>query len=278
VCSFHQIDLTWLPRRSARKHRIQGITVGLFSFYLLQRWLGWCRCRHALTPVAADTARLGSSTRWLGDHSLLPVFRDARSVPRLCSLADALTRGRLSRLGFAERSPKPCDALWTSANCVSIRRFLMSQSRTSRRSDLAPCRLPTELLPTTWLVVLDLVFTCCWSTWFFGFDNWVILLDWLLVIDWSSSYSSAALYRASRNRYFPFAHGPQVICTPGPTSKDPFWPICPRPTESNVLALSCWSSYAMCNAGAPSSCWDVAHLLVQSPRQSPKSGAFRYFP
>jgi len=28
----------------------------------------------------------------------------------------------------------------------------MSQSRTSRRSDLAPCRLPTALLPTTRLV------------------------------------------------------------------------------------------------------------------------------
>jgi len=36
----------------------------------------------------------------------------------------------------------PIDALWTSVTCVSIRRFLVSQSLTSRRSNLVPRRLP----------------------------------------------------------------------------------------------------------------------------------------
>jgi len=46
----------------------------------------------------------------------------------------------------------------------------MSQFRTSRRSDLAPCSLPTALL-TTWLLVIDLLFSCCWLTWFFD-SSW----------------------------------------------------------------------------------------------------------
>jgi len=36
----------------------------------------------------------------------------------------------------------------------------MSQSRTSRRSELAPCVLPTALLPTTRLVVAPSLITC----------------------------------------------------------------------------------------------------------------------
>jgi len=40
---------------------------------------------------------------------------------------------------------------------VSIRRSLMSRSRTSRCSNLDPCRLPTAMLTTTWLVVLVLL-------------------------------------------------------------------------------------------------------------------------
>jgi len=97
--------MTWLPRRSVRKHRVQRVTVGLFSFYLLQRvggsvglgvassWLQWLlmlfiSARRCVDSVIAD----------------LPVSRDARGIPRLCSLSDALTRGRLSRLGLAERS------------------------------------------------------------------------------------------------------------------------------------------------------------------------------
>jgi len=100
--------MTWLPRRLVWKYRIQRITVGLFSIYLLQRFgcLVWSRCRLALIPMAANNARLGSSTRWLGDRWLLPVSRDARDFPRPCSLADALTRGRLSRLGLAKKSAK----------------------------------------------------------------------------------------------------------------------------------------------------------------------------
>jgi len=76
-----------------------------------------------------------------------------------------------------------------SATWVLIQRILMFQSWTSRRCDLAPCRLPTALLITTWPVVDDLLFSCCWLTLFF--ETWLILLDWLLVIDLSSSQSSA---------------------------------------------------------------------------------------
>jgi len=39
----------------------------------------------------------------IADSLLRPVDSEATGVPRLCSLADALTRGCLSRLGLAER-------------------------------------------------------------------------------------------------------------------------------------------------------------------------------
>jgi len=97
----------------------------------------------------------------------------------------------------------------------------MAQSRTTLRSDLAPCRLPTALFPTTWLVVVVLLLV----DWFFNFDNWMILRDWLYLIDWSSCQLSAALNRAFGNRYFPFPHGPLVYSIS--------WPLCPLPTASN---------------------------------------------
>jgi len=64
------------------------VTVGFIIVVLVQRMCGW--------------AGLGIFFLWF----LAPVSRDARSG-RLCSLADALPWGRLSRLGLAESS-----ALW----------------------------------------------------------------------------------------------------------------------------------------------------------------------
>jgi len=49
----------------------------------------------------------------------------------------------------------------------------------------------------------------------------------------------AALYRASGNRYFPFAHGPLNLSTPGPKSVDPVWPTCPLRTASNRGSAHC---------------------------------------
>jgi len=61
-------------------------------------------------------------------------------------------------------------SLWY--RCVSTRICQMTQSQTYRRSDLAPCRLPTALLTTTWLVlhvllvgVQSLTFISDWSWW-----------------------------------------------------------------------------------------------------------------
>jgi len=42
-------------------------------------------------------------------------------------------------------------------NKIKIRRLLMSQPRMSRRSDRAPCRLPTVMLPTIRLVAVWLI-------------------------------------------------------------------------------------------------------------------------
>jgi len=46
-------------------------------------------------------------------------------------------------------------------------------------------------------------------------------MDLLFVIDGTKRQRSAADYRANGNRYFPFAHGPLVLFTPGPKSMDP---------------------------------------------------------
>jgi len=54
--------------------------------------------------------------------------------------------------------------------------------------------------------------------WLFSLVSWLILTVWLLVIDWSCCQRSAALYRASGNRYFPFTHGPPNLSTPDPNS------------------------------------------------------------
>jgi len=82
-----------------------------------------------------------------------------------------------------------------------MRRFLMSQSRTSWRCfrRLALWWLPRRLLVDTLV-------------------SWLILTVWLLVIDWSSCQRSAALYRNSGNRYFPLTHGPLNLSTPVPNS------------------------------------------------------------
>jgi len=60
------------------------------------------RCRHALTPLAADDARLGSSTRWLGDRGLL-----APSCSSRC-LEIALDSQRDHQFGLKEALPY-CD-------------------------------------------------------------------------------------------------------------------------------------------------------------------------
>jgi len=123
----------------------------------------------------------------------------------------------------------------------------------SRRSDIAAFRLHTALLTTTWLVV-----------------DWLILLDWLLVIDWWCSQSSAALFRASGNRYFPFLYGrwysPHQV--QGSRIQYGLFVLDPR-LPPGVRCLG---------AILPFCCWNVALLLlVQSPRQRPKSGPIRYF-
>jgi len=65
--------------------------------------------------------------------------------------------------------------------------------------------------------------------------------------------------------------------------REPLFPFCERPAGTlhvhvHVLALSCWSSCGTCHVGSPSRCWDVAVLLlVQCPRQCPKSGPFHLF-
>jgi len=101
----------------------------------------------------------------------------------------------------------------------------MSQSRPFRRSDLAPCRLLMTLLPTTWLVVVNLAFPV-WPGWL---GSLTLITDWSWQIE-----SSWSLYRASRNRYYPFAHGP-----PGPKSTDPVWSLCPIPTTATWNPMCC---------------------------------------
>jgi len=41
VCSSHQIYMTWLPRRSVRKQRVQMVTVGFILVVFVQRVCGW---------------------------------------------------------------------------------------------------------------------------------------------------------------------------------------------------------------------------------------------
>jgi len=41
VCSSHQIYMTWLLRRSVRKHRVRIVTVGFILVLLVQRVSGW---------------------------------------------------------------------------------------------------------------------------------------------------------------------------------------------------------------------------------------------
>jgi len=83
--------MTWLPRRSVRKRNSRNNSRFIFALPITACWcLGWSRCRRELFPIAADTTRLGSPTRWLGDRWLLPLTRDAPGAPRLCSLAEAI--------------------------------------------------------------------------------------------------------------------------------------------------------------------------------------------
>jgi len=142
----------------------------------------------------------------------------------------------------------------------------MSQSRTSRRSSLAASRLPTALLKTTLLIVVDLFFA-----------NWLILLDWRLVIDWWCSQSSLALYRASGNRYFPFSYGPLVLFTLGPNYVVPVstaynW----NPTSRRLPA----DSPMVCGTPGSRSAAEMAlskvHGRVQSPVRSVISFCIRH--
>jgi len=146
----------------------------------------------------------------------------------------------------------------------------MSQSRTSRLSSLAASRLPTALLKTTLLIVVDLFFA-----------NWLILLDWRLVIDWWCSQSSSALYRASGNRYFPFSYGPLVLSTPGPNYVVPVstaynW----NPTSRRLPA----DSPVVCGTPGSRSAAEMWHLFslskvhgrVQSPVRSVISICIRH--
>jgi len=112
---------------------------------------------------------------------------------------------------------------------------------------------------------------------------------WLLVIDWSSFQAlrpyigppssscqrSAALYRASGNLYFPFAHGPLDLSTQGPKLLPPGWPTCPSSTASNRCSAHCYrpaDSRAACGTCVPPHCRDVI-LLSRSEVHggSPKS-------
>jgi len=145
----------------------------------------------------------------------------------------------------------------------------MSQSRTYRHSDLTLCGPHTALLTTTGLVVVDLLFSCCWLTWFFNI--WLILLACLLVIHWSSSQSSVTIYRAAGN--------PLILSILGPKSTDPVWPLCLRPTVTTWNPMS-WRYPAepsvACGTQArrpPAEMWHFfswskVHGRVQSPVRS----------
>jgi len=108
--------------------------------------------------------------------------------------------------------------------------------------------------------------------WLFTLVSWLILMVWFLVIDWSSCQRSAALW-TSRNRYFPFAHGPLNLSSPGPKSVTPVWPTCPLRRASNRGSAQCYHPAGSRDAcHVPLRCRDVALFLpVQSSRQSPKS-------
>jgi len=97
----------------------------------------------------------------------------------------------------------------------------------------------------------------------FALISWLTLTDWLLVIDWCSCQRPAALYRASGNCYFPFAHGALNLSTPGSKSMVPVCPTCPSRTASN------WSSVYCCRP-------DGSHDAFGTPF-SPAPVEFLYF-
>jgi len=103
MCSSHKIFMTRLPHRTVEKHRIQSITVGLFSFYLLQRvcWFQWLLilfvlARRHVDSVIADSfvcpgmlvvslASAYSPTQWL--EAVCRVLDSQKDRP--CGLREA---------------------------------------------------------------------------------------------------------------------------------------------------------------------------------------------
>jgi len=137
----------------------------------------------------------------------------------------------------------------------------MSQSRTSRCSDLAPWGFRWRCLRRLDLLLL----TCCSHA-----------AGWLgsLITDWSGWIDSSwSTYPASGNCCLYLAYGPLVLSTPGPKSRFSLFAL-----ESYVLALACWSSCGMWHADAPSRCWDVALLLLVQSRKVYKGIRMRFRP
>jgi len=145
----------------------------------------------------------------------------------------------------------------------------------SRRTNLALRRLPQRCFSDD--------STCCGFLvvslvdWLFTLVSDLILTGWLLLIDWSTCLRSAALYRASGNRYFPFAHGPLNLSTPVPKSVTPIWATYPSRTAFNRYCAHCCRAAGSRDACRPPVCRSTAFLLpVHSSRQSPRSVEFRY--
>jgi len=89
----------------------------------------------------------------------------------------------------------------------------------------------------------------------------------MILPDWSSCQRSAALYRASGNRYFPFAHGPLDLSTPGPKSVPPGWHTCPLRTASNRCSAHCCrpaDSRDACGTPLCRSTAEMWHFLTRS--------------
>jgi len=135
----------------------------------------------------------------------------------------------------------------------------MSKSRTPPRSDLAPCRLSTALLTTTWLVVVD--FSCCWLTWFFDFEtDW----SWWIESSWSTDSAPRALrpyigHRITVISLFRTARWYSSLQVQGPRI---------------LFGLFVLDQRLPPRRHAPKT-WHF--FFDQGPRERPKSGAFRYF-
>jgi len=93
---------------------------------------------------------------------------------------------------------------------------------------------------------------------------------------------STAIYRASGNRYFPFAHGPLNLSTPVSKSVTPGWPTCPLRTASNRCSAHCRrhaGSRDACGTTVCRSTAEVWHFFSRSKvHESPKYGGDPLFP